>query len=110
MANEAIQRGIKNSWSLLDFIRVNGVPDLQHNLTNGTTGDKFDAMFFPTTDPKTGKSTMVAFSGNLEMEHTLDAVFEQRMSLQVVQLEESDNYYLCKQGGERELGSNYNWL
>ena len=110
MANEAIQRGIKNSWSLLDFIRINGVPDLQHNLTNGTTGEKFDAMFFPTVDSKTGKSTMVAFSGNLEMDHTLDAVFEQRLSLQVVQLEESDNYYLCKQGGERELGSNYNWL
>lgn len=110
MPNEAIQRGIKNSWSLLDFIRINGVPDLQHNLTNGTTGEKFDAMFFPTVDSKTGKSTMVAFSGNLEMDHTLDAVFEQRMSLQVVQLEESDNYYLCKQGGERELGSNYNWL
>ena len=110
MAGQAVLRGIANSWSLLDFIRVNGVPDLQHNLTNKETGEKFDAMFFPTEDARTGKSTMVAFSGNLELAHTLDAVFESRKDLQVVQLEETGNYYLCKQGGERELGSNYNWL
>ena len=112
MAEVKLQ-GIADSWTLLDFIRENGVPDLQHGCTNGTTGDKFDALFFPkevTAPDGSKRSLMVAFSQNLDIAHSMDSIFAKKRELQVVELQESHNLYLCKQGGERELGSQYDWL
>ena len=106
MAQNSIQRGIVDSWGLIDFIRTNGVPDFQHKI-QGANGE-FDALFFPT--PRGDRnSTMVAISSNLNV-HTLEEIFNLRKELQVVELDETHNLYLCKQGGERELGSNYNWI
>ena len=108
-ANAAIQRGIVNGWTLLDFIRQNGVPDLQHNIANQETGETFSALFFPSE--RNGKpSTMVSISSKLEGVKTLEDIFKMRKELQVVELDETHNLKLCKQGGEREAGSNYDWL
>ena len=112
MAEVKLQ-GIADSWSLIDFIRAKGVPDLQHGCTNSNTGDKFDALFFPTKvkgpDGKE-RDLMVAFSQNLDIAHSMDAIFAKKRELKIVELQESHNLYLCKQGGERELGSQYDWL
>ncbi len=108
-ANVAIQRGIVNGWTLLEFIRLNGVPDMQHNIANQETGETFSALFFPT--PRGDKeSTMVSISSKLEGVKTLDDIFKMRKELQVVELDETHNLKLCKQGGERESGASYKWI
>lgn len=96
MAGTAIQRGIKDSWSLVDFIRSNGKPKRAEGLVNKETGEKFAALMFPT--PRDGRDfTMVAFSSNLG-EISAAEVAKRYQDLQVVQLEESENLYLCNKG------------
>ena len=95
MAGTAIQRGIKDSWSLMDFARKNGAPK-RAILTNKETNEDFAALMFPT--PQGDRDfTMVAFSSNLG-ELSAAEIAARKEELQVVQLEESDNYYLCVKG------------
>lgn len=95
MAGTAIQRGIKDSWSLLDFARKNGAPK-RAILTNSETKEEFAALMFPT--PQGDRDfTMVAFSSKLG-ELSAQEIAARKDELQVVQLEESDNLYLCAKG------------
>ena len=100
MAGNAIQRGIKDSWSLMDFARKNGAPK-RAILTNSETKEDFAALMFPTPQvlPNGEKRdfTMVAFSSNLG-ELSAAEIAARKEELQVVQLEESGNYYLCVKG------------
>ena len=99
MAGQAVLKGIKDSWSLLDYARKNGAPK-RAKLTNSDTGEEFAALMFPTPqtlpDGTQRDFTMVAFSSNLGELSAAD-VAARKEELQVVQLE-SGNYYLCVKG------------
>jgi hypothetical protein len=95
MAGQAVLKGIKDSWSFMDFARKMGQPK-RAQLTNNETGENFAALMFPT---KQGDRdfTMVAFSSKLG-ELSAQEIAARKDELQVVQLEESDNLYLCAKG------------
>lgn len=97
MANAAVNRGIRNSWSLLSFARAHGKMQVGE-FTNGQSGDKFSSCIF--TSPE-GSKCFVAFSSNLGV-LTPQQIADQKDSLQVVELEPDENgvshYSLCKQG------------
>lgn len=90
MANESINVGIKDSWSLLAFARMKG--KMSVGTCKGTTGDFKSCSF---TDAE-GNRTMVGFSGNLG-ELSAEEIVKRKDSLQVVLLN-SGNYKLCAQG------------
>lgn len=99
MANQPVNRGIKNSWSLMAFAKSHGKMQVGE-FTNKESGDKFHSCIF--TDPNDRNNIcFVAFSSKLG-ELTPREIAEQKDSLQVVELEPDDNgvthYSLCKQG------------
>lgn len=97
MANAAVNRGIRNSWSLISFARAHGKMQVGE-FTNGDTGDKFQSCIF--TDMAGGRC-FVSFSSNLGV-LTPHEIAAQKDNLQVVELEPDENgvshYSLCKMG------------
>lgn len=109
MANQPINRGIKNSWGLIAFARSHGKMKVGE-FTNKETGDKFKSCIF--TDPNdTSKVCFVAFSSKLG-ELTPKEIAEQQNQLQVVELEPDENgishYSLCRQGNNAWQDVNLN--
>lgn len=92
MANNSVNKGIVNSWSLIAFAKSHGKMQVGEFI-NKKTSDEFKSCIF--TDAE-GTRTFVAFSSNLG-ELTPRQIAAQKDSLQVVELE-SGNYSLCKQG------------
>ena len=93
MANMPVNKGIKESWSLISFARSHGKMQVGQ-FTNKETGEIFSSCIF--TDPQTESRTFVAFSSHLGT-LTPAEIAAQYADLQVVQLE-SGNYSLCKKG------------
>ena len=102
MANEAIvnnnERGIKDSWSLLAFARMHGVPH-PNTSTNSETGEQFNNLVFI---DKENQHTFVAFSAKLG-ELSSDEIKARKNELQVVKLNptadgKEGGYILCKAG------------
>lgn len=97
MATQPVNRGIKNSWSLLAFARSHGKMQVG-KFTNNETGENFSSCIF--TDNE-GSRCFVAFSSKLG-ELTPSQIAAQKNQLQVVELEPDENgithYSLCKQG------------
>lgn len=88
-------QGIRNSWSLLAFARMKGKMQVGE-FANKETGETFKSCIF--TDPNDfNNKCFVAFSRNLG-EMTPAQIAAEKDSLQVVQLEESGNFSLCRQG------------
>lgn len=95
MATTATERQeIKNSWSLLDFMRSHGIPRLGE-FTN-SDGEQFKSLMFPTPDGE-HNNTPCRFSQFLKIPQTMQAIFENRFGLRVVQLS-SGKYTLCQEG------------
>lgn len=107
MAEGSVLKGIKDSWSLMEFARKMGAPKLAR-LTAKETGEEFSALMFPTaqTLPNGERRdfTMVAFSSNLGV-LTPQEIADQKDELQIVQLE-SDTYHLCRKGAGAWLDIN----
>lgn len=87
------QKGIKNSWRLVDFAKANGRMKVTNTLTNSETGEQFKSCAFITAG---GTVTLVGFSSNLG-EMSPEEIAAQKDNLQVVELE-SGNYKLCERG------------
>lgn len=94
MANTNANQGIKNSWSLLTFAKMHGRMQVG-NFTNSDTGEDFKSCIF--TNPTDNTRTFVAFSSKLG-ELTPSEIASRKNDLQVVELENSGNYYLCNVG------------
>lgn len=94
MANTNANQGIKNSWSLLTFAKMHGRMQVG-NFTNSDTGEDFKSCIF--TNPTDNTRTFVAFSSKLG-ELTPSEIASRKDDLQVVELENSGNYYLCNVG------------
>lgn len=103
MANEAIvnnnQRGIKDSWSLLAFARMKGVPH-PNTSKNSETNESFNNLVFIDKD---NNRTFVAFSSKLG-ELSPAEIKAHKDELQVVKLNpdpetgKEGGYLLCKAG------------
>lgn len=96
-SNGSVQKGIVDSWSLVDFAKAHGkmqVGTFSH--VDEETGEisNFKSNVF--TDPSTNARTFVSFSSNLG-ELSPAQIVAQKDSLQVVQLE-GGHYSLCKKG------------
>lgn len=101
MANQPINRGIKNSWSLLAFAKSHGKMQIGE-FTNGQSGDSFKSCIFTDPNDQT-KRCFVAFSSKFGREGlTPSEIKSQKDSLQVVELNPDENgnthYVLCNQG------------
>ena len=94
MAGTPVLKGIKDSWSLLEFARQKGMPK-RAELTS-KEGENFAALMFPTPDANGRDFTMVSFSSNLG-ELSVSEVVARKNDLQIVQLE-SGSYILCRKG------------
>lgn len=94
MANTNANQGIKNSWSLLTFAKMHGRMQVG-SFTNSDTGEDFKSCIF--TNPTDNSRTFVAFSSKLG-ELTPSEIASRKDDLQVVELENSGNYYLCNVG------------
>ena len=92
MAGTATNVGIKNSWSLLAFVRMKGKMQVG-SFANKETGETFKSCIFTDTE---GNRSFVAFSSKMG-ELTPAEISAQKDKLQVVELE-SGNYSLCRQG------------
>ena len=95
MSTNSHNKGVKNSWSLLDFARTHGRMKVTNELTNSQTGETFKSCAFVATG---GAVTLVGFSSKLGI-LTPQQIAAQKDSLQVVLLE-SGNYKLCKAGAD----------
>lgn len=95
MANESLNVGIKNSWTLVDFAKSHGRMKVTNELTNSNTGETFKSCAFVGAG---GAVTLVGFSSNLG-ELTPAQIAARKDSLQVVELV-SGNFKLCKRGTE----------
>lgn len=94
MANEAVNKGIKNSWSFVAFAKMTGKPKLAKDQVNKETGEKFDSIAF--IDNNDNIKCFVSFSSKLGSMSAED-IAAQKDNLQVVELE-SGTYKLCKAG------------
>lgn len=94
MTNTNANQGIKNSWSLLTFAKMHGRMQVG-SFTNGDTGEDFKSCIF--TNPTDNSRTFVAFSSKLG-ELSPSEIASRKDDLQVVELENSGNYYLCNVG------------
>lgn len=92
MAGQAVNVGIKDSYSLMAFARMKGKMQVGE-FKNKETNEQFKSCIF--TD-KDGSCTFVAFSSKLGV-LTPAEIAAQKDQLQVVLLE-SGNYSLCRQG------------
>lgn len=106
MANEAAivnnndnQRGIKNSWSLLAFVRMKGTPH-PNTSVNTVTGERFQNLAFV---DDADNITFVAFSSKLGVLKPKE-IKARKHELQVVKLNpdpktnKEGGYLLCKAG------------
>lgn len=106
MANEAAivnnndnQRGIKNSWSLLAFVRMKGTPH-PNTSVNTVTGERFQNLAFV---DDADNITFVAFSSKLGVLKP-EEIKARKHELQVVKLNpdpktnKEGGYLLCKAG------------
>lgn len=91
--NGSVQKGIKNSWSLLAFAKSHGKMQVGE-FANSETGETFKSTIF--TNPVDNSRTFVSFSSKLGP-LTPQEIAVQKDSLQVVELE-SGNFSLCKAG------------
>lgn len=94
MAQNATQPGIANSWSLIAFAQAHGRMQIG-DFVNEKTGEMFKSCIF--TSPADQSKVFVGFSDKLGV-LTPREVSAQKDELQVVQLAQSGNYKLCKQG------------
>lgn len=92
MAGQAVNVGIKDSYSLMAFARLKGKMQVGE-FERKDNHEKFKSCIFTAPD---GSRTFVAFSSKLG-ELTPAEIAAQKDQLQVVQLE-SGNYSLCRQG------------
>lgn len=92
MADANTNQGIKNSWSLVSFIRLKGRLKIAP-FVNKETGESFKSCACVAPD---GGVTLVAFSSKMG-ELSAAEIVAQRDNLQVVQLE-SGTYKLCRTG------------
>ena len=101
MAEEVVnnnQRGIENSWSLLAFARMKGMPH-PNTSKNSVTGETFNNLVFIDKD---NNRTFVAFSSKLG-ELSPEKIKACKDELQVVKLNPTEDgkeggYLLCKAG------------
>jgi hypothetical protein len=84
--------GIKNGWSLREFVNAFGPKIKLANLTNKVTSEQFKAVMVGSDD----NWTMVSFSQNLPVMTAIE-IAKSANDLRVVLLE-SGNYSLCKAG------------
>lgn len=96
MQNNATNKGIANSWSLVNFAKAHGNMKLG-NFVNKETGEAFKACAFVDQE-NSDKVTFVSFSSNLG-ELTAAQILAQKDTLQVVELE-SGSHILCKKGSQ----------
>ena len=94
MADQAVLKGIKDSWSLMDFARQKGTP--KRAILTSKAGDSFAALMFPSPDGEGRSFTMVSFSSNMG-ELTVSEIQNKKDELQVVQLE-TGTFILCLKG------------
>lgn len=92
-----MEKGIKNSWSLVAFARTHGKMKIGA-FVNKDTGEPFKSCMFVDSDGEV--TAMVNFSSKLG-ELTPQEIASQKDDLQVVQLE-SGTYKLCKTGSTWE--------
>lgn len=92
-----MEKGIKNSWSLVAFARTHGKMKVAP-FVNQKTKETFKSCAFINADGEV--SAIVNFSSNLG-ELTPAEIVSQKDELQVVQLE-SGTYKLCKTGSTWE--------
>lgn len=92
-----MEKGIKNSWSLVAFARSNGRMKVG-SFVNSDTGEAFKSCMFVNEEGKVNK--VVNFSSKLG-ELTPQQIASQKDSLQVVELE-SGTFKLCKTGSTWE--------
>lgn len=93
-----MQKGIREASSFLAFARANGPQVQLGSFANKKTGEIFKSLIL--TNPE-GERTFVSFSSNLG-ELSARELKAMKDSLQVVQLNDSDNWILCKQGNSWE--------
>lgn len=91
--NGPVMKGIKDSWSLLDFARSHGKMQVGE-FTNQETGKMFKSCVF--TNPSDNTRTFVAFSSNLGV-LTPQEIAERKNDLQVIELE-GGHFSLCNAG------------
>lgn len=98
MANQPVNRGIKNSWSLLTFARSHGRMQVGQ-FTNKETGEPFSSCIF--TNPTDQSHCFVAFSSKLG-ELTPSQIVSRKDELQVAELNPDEkgvtHYVLCEKG------------
>lgn len=101
MATNSQNKGITNSWSLVDFKKAHGNLKVTGTMQNSSTGDKFKSCAF--VDDK-GAVTLVGFSSKfltdtdkLSQQEIAAVIKSKKTDLQVVQLE-SGSYKLCLSG------------
>ena len=92
MANESVNKGIVNSWSLVSFAKMKGKMKIT-SFTNSKTNEQFKSCAFVDDE---NNVTLCAFSSNLG-ELTISQIVAQKDDLQVVLLA-SGTYKLCKLG------------
>lgn len=91
--NVSVQKGINNSWSLIDFAKSHGKMKIGEFI-NKDTGEPFKSCIF--IDPTSSTRTFVAFSSKLGT-LTSQEIKSRKNDLQVVQLN-SGHYSLCNKG------------
>lgn len=93
--NNSQKRTIKESWSLVAFVKSHGGKLHVGEFTSSADGEIFHSCIVD--DGTRDNRCFVAFSSNLG-ELTPREIAAQKDTLQVVQFKESDNYCLCKDG------------
>lgn len=91
--NISVQKGINNSWSLIDFAKSHGKMQIGE-FANKDTGEIFKSCIF--TNPTNNTRTFVAFSSKLGPLSPQE-IKSRKNDLQVVQLN-SGHYSLCNKG------------
>ena len=91
--NGPVMKGIKDSWSLIDFAKSHGKMQVGE-FANSDTGEMFKSCIF--TNPSDNTRTFVAFSSKLGV-LTPKEIAEKKNDLQVVELE-GGHFSLCNAG------------
>ena len=91
--NGSVLKGIKNSWSLIDFAKSHGKMQVGE-FANQESGEIFKSCIF--TNPSDNTRTFAAFSSKLGV-LTPQEIAERKDDLQVVELE-SGTFSLCNTG------------
>lgn len=91
--NGSVLKGIKDSWSLIDFAKSHGKMQVGE-FVNQESGEMFKSCIF--TNPSDNTRTFVAFSSKLGVLSPKE-IAEKKDKLQVVELD-SGNFSLCNAG------------